>query len=83
MSSSNISTISMDFFRVYPFLSATASTMWALVREPDNGLVGASFRSETSNYRQEIEFVNKKYEHPVMIARYHYAKELEYMVFIC
>jgi hypothetical protein len=43
MSSSNISTVSIDFFRVNPILSATASTIWALVRVPDNGMVGAAF----------------------------------------
>jgi len=34
MSSSNISTVSIDFLRVNPFLSATASMMSALVRVP-------------------------------------------------
>ena len=47
ISSSNVSTVSMDFLRVKPMASATASTMWALVSVPDNGMVGASFHSET------------------------------------
>jgi len=37
MSSSKVSTVSIDFLRVKPFCSITASAMWALVRVP--GLV--------------------------------------------
>ena len=42
MSSSNISTVSIDFLGVNPFLSATASMMWALMRVPGFG-IEASF----------------------------------------
>jgi hypothetical protein len=49
MSSSNISTVSIDFLRVNPFLSTTASIIWALVMVPDNGIVGASFHEEASD----------------------------------
>lgn len=43
MSSNNISTISIDFMRVYPLLSATELMILALVRVPVSGMVGASF----------------------------------------
>jgi hypothetical protein len=49
ISSSKILTVSIDLLRVNPFLSATASIMWAFVRVPDNGMVGVFFHLKTSN----------------------------------
>jgi len=50
VSSSIISTVSIDFLRVNPFLSALVSMMWASVRVLAHGMVGVSFHSATSNY---------------------------------
>jgi hypothetical protein len=43
ISSNNISTVSIDFCRVNPFLSATALMLWVLVRVTDIGIVRVSF----------------------------------------
>ena len=40
MSSRTVPTVSIDFLRLYPLLSATASIILALVRVPDIGMVG-------------------------------------------